>query len=554
MNFKRRALYLSLKYLGGLLAILTALYAFKYGPLHNGTIITGITCTVTFSFLYALIRGVSVIVIAHLFIPILVTIVTLRIATTYPSQSPLSSWFPLLGISGLFFIGRKYAITVVAFCFMVFGFLLFQEHNNTDIWLALSEVSKKIPLIADFFIRFVAATLILLFALSYESQREEAEKEKKSILSSMKIGLWQTDNIGKTIYFDDQCMEILGLTSEKRETSLSSFVEGLPEGEQKEKLIEILHSSQSHPSFELTFKLDSAYVRVKGESTVSDHGGQRNLHGVLIDETEQEELRNQLKHQEDLAGENARLAAVGQLAAGLGHEINNPLAIIIGYTKKIEREFEKTSDVPEKWQRNFAKIKRASERIKKIVHGLRSLSRTGDHTADHFNVNQSIRDIYEMIFDIYQKEGINLTLDLEDHESGVKGDESKFYQILMNLISNAKDAALEANKNDVKIHCRVRDHKVYITVINEGDPIKESVRPKLFVPFFTTKPENKGTGLGLSLSHSFAESLEGMLYLEKSDSYDTRFCLVLPLNQADQLEGQTSSDDNKDYNSLKKSS
>lgn len=248
------------------------------------------------------------------------------------------------------------------------------------------------------------------------------------------------------------------------------------------------------------------------------------LGGISIDVTAQKQLEEQLTHQ-------AKFASIGQLAAGVGHEINNPLAIIKGYLSTIQNKHPEFSDDV---KTKFEKIDLAVSRIKNIVSGLRAFSRDDGFEESDFDAIQLIEETIFMIEDIYSNEGVNIHIDnAVENLSGelyAVGNRGKFQQVIVNLLSNAKDATAEQDDRQIKIKLSFDGARLKIIIADNGKGVPTELRDKIFDPFFTTKEVGSGTGIGLSLSYQIMEEFKGHLKLGQP-SKGAEFIIELPCRE-----------------------
>ena len=231
---------------------------------------------------------------------------------------------------------------------------------------------------------------------------------------------------------------------------------------------------------------------------------------------------------EELVNHNSKLAAIGQLAAGVGHEINNPLTIIRGYISNIMRS---QTELPSNIKHSLEKIDLASIRINKIVSGLRTFSRLDKTNPNQsFNLFNLLTEIENMISEIYQKENIYLVFDKKNLNEllFIEGDRGKFEQVLMNLISNAKDATENQDSRIITIVAENNGQDLDIFVQDNGSGVAEEYRETIFDPFFTTKDVGKGTGIGLSLVHKFVtNNFSGKIRLSNEKTTGAKFIINL---------------------------
>ena len=248
------------------------------------------------------------------------------------------------------------------------------------------------------------------------------------------------------------------------------------------------------------------------------------------DITVQKQLEDDLEVARVQAIASARLSALGMMASGIAHEINNPLGIIHATASDLTDMAEEGSVTSQMVARKGAIISQTTERIARIVKSLRQISREG--VGDPLRptlVAKIVAETLEICRAKFKANNVELFLPQIIPEVSIRCREVQIAQALLNLLQNAFDAVLEQDgERWVRLEVDNGDHAVALSVIDNGPGIPRELRSHIGEPFFTTKPVGKGTGLGLSLSKTIAEDHGGNLKYN-DDHGLTCFSLVLPL-------------------------
>lgn len=231
------------------------------------------------------------------------------------------------------------------------------------------------------------------------------------------------------------------------------------------------------------------------------------------------------KFQAQCAEQN-KFYALGLISAGIGHEINNPLAIIMGKTDLLMKKINMNTMTSDQMTNELDKIKKTSERIAEIVAHLKVFSR--DSKNDDFS-NVSCQKILVMTLDLCRERMILNDVQLKlniDNDIVLSGNESQLMQVILNLITNSFDAIELAPVKWIEI--TLNSNRIFIK--DSGHGIPEKHFSQLMNPFFTTKPPGKGVGLGLSISKSIVESHRGKLIYDPS-CINTCFIIEFPVEK-----------------------
>lgn len=250
--------------------------------------------------------------------------------------------------------------------------------------------------------------------------------------------------------------------------------------------------------------------------------------GLAFDVTDRELNSKALDQHKEALVKASKLAALGEMASGISHEINNPLTIIYGNLcalRDLLKDKFKANDEPYIIIKDILKT---VERIEKIIEGLRIFSRDG--RADSFQVvtvSEIVEETFLLCEQRIQNQGIQFIKKLNDINTCVYVSSIQISEILLNLLNNSFDAIKDELNPWIRIECRLKDRYIIISIENSGAKIKPEVVNKLFQPFFTTKPIGLGTGLGLSISKGLAEANRSKIYYVE-DSEHTKFEIMMP--------------------------
>jgi PAS domain S-box-containing protein len=276
---------------------------------------------------------------------------------------------------------------------------------------------------------------------------------------------------------------------------------------------------------------DGSAFPVEVALTILQPGSRLQVLAAVRDITERKQLEEDLEATRLQAIASARLSALGMMAGGIAHEINNPVGIIHAMASDLTEMVEEDGSVPpETVAQKSAVIRQTAERVAKIVKSLRQISREG--TADPLRstpVAKIVAETLEICRAKFKANGVELILPMTIPEVSVLCREVQISQALLNLLQNAFDAVLEQEgERWVRLEVQIREDSVALSVIDSGPGIPVELRSRVGEPFFTTKPVGKGTGLGLSLSKSIAQDHGGDIEYGEERGH-TRFSLVLPL-------------------------
>ncbi len=243
--------------------------------------------------------------------------------------------------------------------------------------------------------------------------------------------------------------------------------------------------------------------------------------------------------------QTSKLASLGELAAGVAHEINNPLAIILTGNQVIRDIADEVSDLEEEFKTQLYECLAQADgqvlRCNMITHNLLRFARRSKSIIEEVNLNNCISEVIELMEKRAKSSGVSFERDFNELLPKVRTDASQLQQVFVNLFSNAIDAHEGKPYGSIKVTTRSEGKKggVEIAVSDTGSGIPAHVLEKMFDPFFTTKPVGKGTGLGLSISYNIINNLGGEIRVQSSVGKGTEFTIFLPFTPPETLAGSS---------------
>ena len=375
------------------------------------------------------------------------------------------------------------------------------------------------------------------------AELEASEALKSSIFDHAMAALVSTDETGHIVEFNPAAAAMFGLARDEALGSLVSDVMIPPRlraahdagmarvtagGEQRiiGKRIEM----QAQRADGNEFPVEMVLWR-------TDVAGQAFYTASLFDLSERETAQGEIERQREALRQSEKLTAMGSLLAGVAHELNNPLSIVMGRAALLA---EKMSGDPR--ATDAQRIFDAAERCGRIVRTFLNMARSRPANRSEVALNDLATAAVDMLGYVLRSHGIAVTLDLLSGLPPVKADADQIGQIVLNLIVNAQQA-LGARDNGRRLTVstgvapmtdgdRRRTPRVWMRVRDNGPGIAPELHERVFEPFFTTKSEGVGTGLGLAVSRSIARDHGGELTLQDDEGFDAGacFCLQMPVS------------------------
>ncbi|MBC7532637.1 MAG: PAS domain-containing protein [Oligoflexus sp.] len=347
-------------------------------------------------------------------------------------------------------------------------------------------------------------------------------------------GLWACEwvqDTGQMVWIHNE--EFLGFSGEDWPSTYSQFVDTIyPEDRtsiwnQVQSSLTLDHGF----SFEVRLELKSEvrWFAIKGK--VMKQSEQNSVTMIGIDITDRKQSEKTIAAQQARLITSNKMSALGEMAGGIAHEINNPLAIIDGKSKQIRIILTRERICLDSICEPLDTISQTISRIAQIVRGLKTFSRTGEvDPFKHVFLKVIVEETLSLCLEKFKANGVDLIIDDIPSDLALKCRQTEISQVLLNLLSNAFDAVCGVEERWIKI--KIQSDKLYLrlSVSNSGPVIPQAIRAKVWEPFFTTKEVGTGTGLGLSISKGITEAHGGKLELDENIE-STQFTISLPVSR-----------------------
>jgi len=269
---------------------------------------------------------------------------------------------------------------------------------------------------------------------------------------------------------------------------------------------------------EFPAEVSARLIEYRGEDVIVAH---------TEDLSDEIAMQAQLTEQREQLFIAEKLGALGEMLAGIAHELNNPLSIILGNSEILNEDLVNTPEQP-----RIEKINKAAERCVRIVRSFLAMARHDPPNLESHSAKALIAAAQEITQPLIAEAGIDLSVHIDEGFPVLEVDEVQITQVLINLITNAADAIKGAETgSSIRIQAQsTTDASVILSVEDDGPGVKSELKGKVFDPLFTTKEVGKGTGVGLSYCHRVVAAHGGTITLESNPDQGATFKIVLPLH------------------------
>jgi two-component system NtrC family sensor kinase len=231
--------------------------------------------------------------------------------------------------------------------------------------------------------------------------------------------------------------------------------------------------------------------------------------------------------------QSSKMAALGKMAAGIAHEVNNPLAVIkekVGWVKDllVEEDIAKSKNFKE-FQDAMTKIENHVERAKKVIHRLLGFARRMEPVEEKVDINKILSETIGFLENDARYKNIEIKTNFSEKLPETISDSSQIQQVFLNILNNAVDAIGKDGEIQIRTNCVWKDKEIVVCISDNGPGIPNEMLQRIFDPFFTTKEVGRGTGLGLAISYSIVEKLGGRIMVASEVGKGATFTIYFPV-------------------------
>jgi PAS domain S-box-containing protein len=367
-----------------------------------------------------------------------------------------------------------------------------------------------------------------------ENEAQKSNTFLQNVIQSTVDGIVVVDTKGNVLIFNEGMERLTGFSADEimNEGHLSSFydIDIAKENMSKMRSENFGPVGQLNPtSMNIKTKAGEEIPVTLSASIIVIDGKEVGSVGIFTDMREILEMRKNLEEAHFQLVQSEKIASVGRMAAGVAHEINNPLSGIMIYAELIKKNLMNTGDVNKQNIDDIQEILDQALRCKKIVSDLLEFSRQTVGKVTSFSIEELIDKSLNLLINQAIFQNVEVIREVETHTPSIAGDLGQLQQVFTNLFINAADAM--EGKGQLKITARFDDKREFfiIKISDTGPGIPDDLKDKIFDIFFTTKPVGKGTGLGLSITKNILQLHGGDIMADSEPGKGTVFTIELPM-------------------------
>lgn len=421
------------------------------------------------------------------------------------------------------------------------GYLLFTSLIILGVAYGLSEIVQLVflqdtsqeTLQVLYFSRGIIVSLTLMFWAAwtvynyrslYQEKLDVAEERYRNIIEDSADAIISLDNDDYITSWNTGAEQIFGWQRDEIIGKPVTVI--IPDDLIEKKELECLRFGMTYRGYVTNYRterltkkgtrilvtLTESYIRDENDEIVGRSQILRDLTDLKIRE-------EQVQHSE-------RLATVGHMAAGVAHEVGNPLTAISSLVQVCQR---KTDDPFV--QDQLGKVREHIQRITKIVRDLVDFSRPSSLQTETISLNEIVKAAVGLLKHDARCRNVNFDLQLATDIPQINAVPDHLHQVIVNLLLNAVDAMKDKENPKITLQTQLQNQQILLTVSDIGKGIPADVQDRIFEPFYTTKDVGKGTGLGLSVSHGIITKMGGTINVKSEVDHGTTFTITLPLEE-----------------------
>jgi PAS domain S-box-containing protein len=363
------------------------------------------------------------------------------------------------------------------------------------------------------------------------SELRDSERRFRGILDSAPDAIITIDELGAIVEFNPAAETMFGIA---RQRAIGAKIRDIiiPERQRAAHDAGMARHLATGESRILNRRIEVTALRGDDEfsaelAVTSTRFGDRVLFTAHVrDLTQQKEAAREIARQRDRLYQSEKLSALGALLAGVAHELNNPLSIVVGQALMLEE------DGGGELAQRAARIRTAAERCGRIVKSFLAMARQHGPEKKPVDLNQTVRAALELVGYGIRSAGIKVTADLARNLPTFSADPDQLGQLITNLILNAQQALKDAPQpRGLRIQTRYKSaqSQIRLVISDNGPGVPRNLRSRVFEPFFTTKPVGSGTGIGLSICHAIVSAHGGSIEVDETPGGGATFRIRLPV-------------------------
>ncbi|MEW5908411.1 MAG: ATP-binding protein [Thermodesulfobacteriota bacterium] len=364
------------------------------------------------------------------------------------------------------------------------------------------------------------------------------EKDYRSLFEHVACGVFISSKEGKFLDANHALLEMLGYSNKEEFFKINLAKDLWLRSEDRKKFQEIIEQKGHVIDYEAEFKRKDGSpipVLLTGHVRYDEKGNIIGYEGLNIDQSQKKQMEKELENTRMQLLQAEKMASIGKLAAGVAHELNNPLSGIILFTRLVLEDYR----LEEKAQEDLNRVLKDAERCRDTVKELLEFSRQTHYLMKPCDINEAITRTLFLLEKQSLFQNIDIQKELTPSLPSVKADVQQLNHLFMNIILNAAEAMDGNGRLTIRTYEMSKRKQIGVEISDTGPGIPHEVLPHIFEPFFTTKEVGKGTGLGLSLAYNIVKNHGGSIRAAASPEQGAVFTIELPYNTLDLEESES---------------